>query len=366
MKTMTDARTKHFLFLDAMRGIAALMVMVLHWFDGNGVQIFGSSLLAVDYFFMLSGFVVARSYEERLVAGFSKAEFLLKRLIRLYPLIVVGMLFGFFRFVILDVQSQGAVNPSRFVELVAQTMMIPEGTELVADFFPLNNALWSLHFEVLAYALFCLVIYRLSTKVLLLALIPSFAVIVIWTAATFGPQIEENHAFGTMSGYVFGLGRVSFAFVVGVILHRTHRWWSAWRLPAGRWLALLLVAPMLLPTAELPVAGAVLLILAVFPYLIMAGTMVGEGSFAKPVDAFLGNLSYPLYALHIPIIWTLSGLCKAMKVGFVDSPVWNGVFILPITVTIVYLVFLLVDQPVRKWLSKRMNGSFKRAALAAG
>lgn len=366
MKSMPDARTQHFLFLDAMRGIAAFMVMVLHWFDGNGVLLFGSSLLAVDYFFMLSGFVVARAYEDRLIAGFNKAEFLVKRLIRLYPLIALGMLFGFFRFVILDVQSQGMVDPSRFVELVAQTMLIPEGTELVTDFFPLNNALWSLHFEALAYVLFCLAIYRLSSKVLLLALIPSFAVILIWTAATFGPQMEENHAFGTISGYVFGLGRVTFAFVVGVILHRTHRWWSAWRLPAGRWLALLLVGPLLLQTADLPVVGAVLLILAVFPYVIMAGTMVDEGSVARPVDAFLGNLSYPLYALHIPIIWTLSGLCKAMEVGFVDHPVWNGVFILPITVAIVYMVFLLVDQPVRKWLSKRVNGSFKRAALAAG
>lgn len=365
MNAMRESRAQHFLFLDAMRGIAAIMVMLLHWLDGNGVFMFGASALAVDYFFMLSGFVVARAYEDRLIAGYDKVEFLTKRLIRLYPLIALGMLAGFLRFAILDVQSHGTVDQSRFAELVLQTAMIPQGINRVTDFFPLNNALWSLHFEILAYVLFCLVIYRLKSRYLLLALAPAFALIVAWATATFGPQADDDQLFGTVTGYVFGLGRVVFSFLFGAVLHRTYGRWNAWPMPAGRWLALLLIIPLLLPTAVLPAAVAVALILIVFPYLIMAGTKVEARPIAQPLDTFMGNLSYPLYALHIPIIWTFSGVCKALRIGFVEAPVWNGLFILPATIAIVYIVFLLADQPVRNWLSTRASGAFKRSRLAA-
>jgi peptidoglycan/LPS O-acetylase OafA/YrhL len=88
---------KHFILLDGLRGIAALAVGYLH-----ASQIFEVSAspfpayLAVDFFFCLSGFVVAFAYDDRLASGMTMFDFSLRRLIRLYPMIIVGVLLGLF------------------------------------------------------------------------------------------------------------------------------------------------------------------------------------------------------------------------------------------------------------------------------
>jgi len=85
-------KQNHFLALDALRGVAAVSVMLFH--ISNGWLPCG--YLAVDMFFMLSGFVLAFSYEDRLRNRMSFREFLLRRLIRLYPMIIAGSVAGLF------------------------------------------------------------------------------------------------------------------------------------------------------------------------------------------------------------------------------------------------------------------------------
>src|ERR1700676_1910725 len=86
---------QHFATLDGLRGVAAIVVLASHC-----INVFGFSWLiphagqAVDFFFCLSGFVIGYSYEKRLLGTMSFPEFVVVRIIRLYPLILVGLLLG--------------------------------------------------------------------------------------------------------------------------------------------------------------------------------------------------------------------------------------------------------------------------------
>jgi peptidoglycan/LPS O-acetylase OafA/YrhL len=89
----------HYVILDGLRGVASLMVVVFHlfeaWAGGDPAkQIINHGYLAVDFFFLLSGFVVAYAYDDRLVAGMSQWDFFKRRLVRLQPMIILGGLIG--------------------------------------------------------------------------------------------------------------------------------------------------------------------------------------------------------------------------------------------------------------------------------
>src|SRR5688572_5964759 len=93
----------HFETLDGLRGVAALAVLVAHASAILlGESVVPRQLLAVQFFFMLSGFVMAYSYEQKLLFGMPFRDFILRRVIRLYPMILLGALLGFMFFVAND------------------------------------------------------------------------------------------------------------------------------------------------------------------------------------------------------------------------------------------------------------------------
>src|SRR5437762_9602227 len=80
---------ERFVVLDSWRGIAACLVALFHldaYSHLYGVPFLRNSWLFVDFFFVLSGFVIAANYQQRLLEGFGVGRFLLLRLGRLYPL----------------------------------------------------------------------------------------------------------------------------------------------------------------------------------------------------------------------------------------------------------------------------------------
>ena len=81
--------------LDGMRGVAAFAVMMMHFTNNLPTPLFKTAYLAVDLFFILSGFVIAHSYNEALLSGSMKfLEFFKRRLIRLYPMFFIGLVIG--------------------------------------------------------------------------------------------------------------------------------------------------------------------------------------------------------------------------------------------------------------------------------
>lgn len=160
---MESKSKEHYVYLDCLRGVAALSVVILHWFEGNGYLLFHNSLLAVDFFFMLSGFVIAYSYEHKLKEGLSFSHFMLLRLIRLYPLILVGIVLGTIRFLVkVSIGSDPSFGYLEIMKLVMLNIfMLPYSVAGgAASLFPLDNALWSLFFEFIAYILYAWILYR--------------------------------------------------------------------------------------------------------------------------------------------------------------------------------------------------------------
>ena len=83
--------------LDGLRGVASLVVVAFHLFEAHAAshadQIINHGYLAVDFFFVLSGFVIGYAYDDRW-GRMTYRDFFKRRLIRLHPMVVMGMLIG--------------------------------------------------------------------------------------------------------------------------------------------------------------------------------------------------------------------------------------------------------------------------------
>ncbi len=230
----------HFELLDGLRGVAALLVVVYHIFEGfafagatGGV---GSGLittlnhgyLAVDFFFMLSGFVISYSYDDRW-KKMSAAQFFKRRIIRLQPMLVMGAVLGAITYCIQGCQQWDGSKiafPWVMLALVLTMLMIPavpgSGYEVRGngEMFPLNGPTWSLFFEYIAYLLYAFFIRRLSTvwlSVLVGLLSAGYTVFAVFDLSGYG-----NIGVGwTLDGINFGGGllRMLVPFTIIVAAH---------------------------------------------------------------------------------------------------------------------------------------------------
>ena len=172
----------HYALLDGLRGVAALLVVWYHVFEGyqfaSGsaiIQEINHGYLAVDFFFILSGFVIGYAYDDRWGKTLTLGKFFKSRLIRLHPMVVMGALIGLVMFIL-----QGAVTwngtpasvPAMMTALLCAMLMIPAlpggGYEVRGngEMFPLNGPAWLLFFEYIGNILYALFIRRLSTRAL--------------------------------------------------------------------------------------------------------------------------------------------------------------------------------------------------------
>ncbi len=320
-----DSDRRYYL-LDAMRGIGAIAVMQFH--AAAIFNISQSGYLAVDFFFALSGFIIAFKYETRLLSGFGVKDFILARLRRLYPLYALGMILGSVLFIYKS-QTEGA---NWFIEFpayfVTNALMLPAPTWW-QNFFPLNEPSWSLFFEMAINIVFALVLFRWPTKTL-------SAVALLAAPLLIAACLYENNLGGWMwSTFHIGVLRVLFSFVCGIIVFRL---FSA-RSPVATWWSLLpllaLVGVLYIPHDEaLGLALALPSIVIISPLLLIAGARTDVPRVLQPVAAFLGTISYPLYALHMPILRVYQFV--AHKIGF-EGPVSMLVF----TVMMIIMAYVL-------------------------
>lgn len=137
--------------LDWLRGLAAIGVMFFH-FSIIGLHIAPHGYLAVDLFFILSGFVMSHAYSDRL-SSMKFSIFLKIRLIIILPLSVIGLLAGtsyfLFRYYI---QAKSQYNLHDIISgtvfnlfLFPKPWVTPTPTDTI---FPSNTPLWSLSLEV--------------------------------------------------------------------------------------------------------------------------------------------------------------------------------------------------------------------------
>ena len=362
------AHKDHFIALDGLRGVAALVVIVMHrgrwWYPEGGFL--GHGYLAVDFFFLLSGFVIAFAYDGRMAAGMSPWRFMGLRLIRLYPLILLGMLLGaLWPAVQLAMSARGAPDGADFaLNLTRGLLLIPDDHAIGRgdSIFPLNGPTWSLFFELVANLAYALIGRRLSIRVLA-AIVAVSGAALAWLA--FNGGIDVGGLPRTFWG---GVPRTAFGFFGGALLYRglTVAAARGWRPPALKapfvTTAVLLVAILATPNRfawnpwfnlfALGVAFPLLVALAAAP-----GPANGHGAKACKLA---GDLSYPVYVLHYPIYVLIGGLGLQMAHIPVITP-WIGVAGAAVIIVCAYAALKLYDEPLRRRL---MNGVKARPVVA--
>lgn len=358
---MTAHSRNRYITLDAMRGIAALFVVARHFSGLRGAADPQFSFLAVDLFFLLSGFVLSFSYDERIAAGMSPAAFLMKRIIRLYPLYFLGIALGIAIALSDTIRHRaGATGMGAFlVQSLTGLVILPSPTwHARPDTFPLLIPAWSLFLEFyVANILFAAIRGRASTKIAALLVAGSAAILV--TTIPYYQSIGGGAHWSDFSG---GFPRVIFSFFAGVLLQRLHRV-RPHRLRIPSWLLLAALVLVFLPTIAGPgalVYEAVCVFL-LFPALIFWGAGAMERN--PRIGAMLGDTSYAVYVIHYPLV-ILAGRALG-KLGIAPG-YFAEIFFLGFVAVLAYCLHHFYDEPVRatiaRALSPAVSGARRRAA----
>lgn len=353
-----------FATLDAIRGVAAILVMVRH-VPYFGALSFQESYLAVDVFFLLSGVVMANAYEQRLLQGLSVRRFALIRMVRIYPLYLLGCA------LMLVAWHQGGMSGSTSLLpiIVLAGLLLPN---LARDTpFPLNHPAWSLFSELLANLFYAVFVRKLDTSRLLTVIAVSAAGL----AMILGLTPYHNLDFGwRRSTLVFGLFRVAYSFFAGVLLYRcfvaygsstaralTTRAWARHSLP---WLVVAMVAGILMasPAEALRPWFDFVTMAAVFPLLVYLALCLPPTGGGIGLARWLGVVSYPIYVLHVP----LSGLFgPVLERGLGPISPWGYWF----TAGLLPLCWLLdryFDAPLRRNLLACAQAGYARVQRSFG
>ena len=372
----------HFALLDGLRGVAALAVLWYHVNEGfafaeltNGagdgiIRSFNHGYLAVDFFFILSGFVIAYAYDDRWNQGLTMGNFIKRRLIRLHPMLIAGAIIGAITFLV-----QGGVTWSGESVSLAQVLLclgltflfipsVPGGSYEVrgnGELFPLNGPYWSLFFEYIGNLLYGLLLRRLSTKVLAV-FVALLGITFFWFATC---NISEYGSIGvgwTLDTVNFcgGLLRMLFPFTLGMLLSRTFK---PRPVRGAFWLcSVLLVALFAVPYIEamqpLCMNGVfeMTCIMLIFPAIVLlAASCTSVGATTNRIATFLGELSYPLYTVHYPLMYLFyAGLIANEQYNFTSAP-WQSLCVMGGSILLAIVLMKCYDAPVRKWLTKKFN-----------
>jgi peptidoglycan/LPS O-acetylase OafA/YrhL len=353
------ARADHFLALDLMRGLAALAVVIYHlgeMFEHR--ETLPGAFLAVDLFFLMSGLVVARSYEGRLSNGsMSFWNFASVRVVRLYPLYIVSVLIGaaYFAGKIMMHQPE-APSVSSLVAATPSALLVLPST--VRDFsgFPFSPAAWSLSFEIWFNFLYAVLVVRLGWRTLTVIALASFVLLVQQALAA--GVVDLGWGIDNLLG---GAARFWFSFTIGVLIWRITTKSTApplWtlRLVQALWpLAVVLGFGFVLVPGNAVVLQLVWIAL-VFPPLVYFVARARTKSVTATVSDHAGRLSYGLYILHGPVMLLAMGMMTALLgEGWKDNVLWAALLLLAVVVIATAILTYAFDEPARRYLRNLMR-----------
>lgn len=361
----------HYELLDGLRGVAALLVIWYHVFEGFATspidQKFNHGYLAVDFFFILSGFVVGYAYDDRWKVKMTTKDFFKRRIIRLHPMVILGAVLGAITFCIQGSEQWDGTKVAFSMVMLAMLLnlfLIPAvpgtGPEVRGngEMYPLNGPSWSLFFEYIGNILYALFIRRMST----MALRVLVAVSGIGLASFAVFNLSGSHHLGvgwSLSDYnlIGGFLRMLFAFSIGLLMSRNFK---PIHIKGAFWICSLSIAVLL----SMPYVGGgespwmngiydAVCTIILFPILVYLGASgkATDKSTTK-VCKFLGDISYPVYIIHYPFMYLFYAWLWKNELTFAQS--WPiALLIFFGSIVFAYLCLKLYDEPLRKWLSKK-------------
>ena len=375
----TDTKP-HYELLDGLRGVAAILVLFYHVFEGlafaeatNGA---GSGLIttlnhghiAVDFFFILSGFVISYAYDDRW-GKMSTWQFFKRRLIRLHPMLVMGALIGVIAFAIVGFEKwDGTVASTGWVMVAMLFTMfmipavpgVPYEIRGNGEMFPLNGPGWSLFFEYIGNILYALVIRRLSVKILTI-LVVVLGCLHIWffvgkvsgyDMVGVGWTVDEVNFWG-------GLVRMLFPFTMGMLLARIFK---PSKVKGAFWicsivLVMLFAVPYIKPDYSISLNSLyeVVCIAFLFPLLVWLGACGRVSGRVGKLNRMLGDLSYPLYIVHYPIMYIFYAWLIEKKVYTLNECLGVALIVVVSSIVLALICLKLYDEPIRRWLARKMQ-----------
>ena len=379
--------------LDGLRGVAALMVVLFHLFEtysaGPADQIINHGYLAVDFFFVLSGFVIGYAYDDRwdkmTTWGFFK-----RRLTRLHPMVIVGTLIGAALFFFAGTAFPKTLEVEWWkivLCLVMGLLMIPCGPGLDirgwGETNSFNGPNWSLTLEYIGNILYALVLRRLPAAALaVLAVASAFFTLDLtlgWNVFGLLPEAQYNVIGGwslTPDQIYIGLTRLMYPFLCGLLISRVLPSRRSSGNPSGSpirlrggfwWCSLAIVAILAAPCigGRQCVADGIyqaVSILLLFPLIVLAGAgSRTTDARSTAICKWLGDISYPIYITHYPLMY--------MQMNWVSehqgAPLWQhiavSVGIFGLSILLAWALLKAFDEPVREWLKdhwlKRVKSS---------
>lgn len=362
----------HYEILDGLRGVAAIVILIYHLCEGSGI-IFGHGYLGVDFFYALSGFVIGYAYDDRWNRMTIK-DFFKRRIIRLHPMVIMGTLLGLLLYYF---GQQSQVFPfigerplwmvlSLFVYCCLMLPM-PNGWDLRGwqDFNSFNGNIWSLYWEYVANILYVLVFRFLPTTLLciltfiaalgILDLTLNIDMLNLFASGRVGAPFTVNGGWSLTPAELYvGAVRLCYPFLIGLLLSRIKTLPHIRHAFGGS--ALLIAILFFMPQFSGITNGLyeAIVILFVIPFVVVAGA---GGQLKKERSVrwcrFLGNISYPLYITHLPLIY----MQLAWNTNHPDSPTevvaMMAVSLFFISIAVAYASYKLYDLPVRLWLRNR-------------
>lgn len=387
---MTISAKPHYDLLDGLRGVAAILVLFYHIFEGfafaeatNGV---GSGIIttlnhahiAVDFFFILSGFVISYAYDNRW-GQMSMGQFFKRRLIRLHPMLVMGAVIGFAAFAFVGFERwDGTMAPTGWVmmALLLTIFMIPAVPGLPyevrgnGEMFPLNGPAWSLFFEYIGNILYALFIRRLSTK-RLAALTLVLGVLHAWFFVGdisgygmlgVGWTIDEINFWG-------GLLRMLFPFTLGMLISRTFK---PMKVKGAFWIcSVVLIVLFSVPYIES--AGGVVNLNCLYEYVCVAlifpllvwlgacGSTTEGGKATHRIYQALGDLSYPLYIVHYPIMYIFYAWLIDKQIYSLSHCLGVATLVVVSSILLAILCLKFYDEPLRRKWAHSSGGNSESA-----
>ncbi len=374
--TYADSKP-HYELLDGLRGVAALLVIWYHVFEGFAfagggiIESINHGYLAVDFFFILSGFVIAYAYDDRWAKKkLTLKSFFKRRLIRLHPMVIMGAVIGLIAYLM-----QGGVTwegthvgiSMVTVAFLCAMFFIPAipgaGYDVRGngEMFPLNGPAWSLFFEYIGNILYALFVRRLSDK-WLAVLVAVLGVAVVWYTTT---DAAGYGMFGVgwtldVANFFGGLIRMLFPFTMGMLIQHHFK---PIKIRGAFWIcSVILVVLFHVPFIEgneyicLNGLYEAFCIVCVFPLLIwMAASGVTTDKFSTGICKFLGDISYPVYIVHYPLMYLFYAWLIDNKYYTLGETWPIAIAVCVASVVLAYACLKFYDEPVRKWLTKRFK-----------
>lgn len=381
----TDSKQR-IVALDGLRGVAAVMVVLYHLvetYQNSSIHIINHAYLAVDFFFILSGYVVSYAYDSRWDDRFGVRHFFTRRLVRLQPMVVFATLWGGLLFYFQMAPAFPLLGQTKLSRLLLAVLMgmlfIPTPAQMDirgwGEMFCLNSPQWTLAWEYLANIMYALFLRKLSNKGLgaLTVFAALLTILLSFNIDVFGFLGNRDSLSYTVIGgwclnstdiYV-GFSRLLFPFCCGMLIQR---------------MRLRLIVPNAFAVCAMAIIGLFFVpklpgtfnglfecvcILFLFPLIIMIGSADGvaikekseeKGRNPKRVCLFLGELSYPLYITHFPLVYIQASWVSCHpNASFVDNLIVTLVCLICI-----FVVAVLSHRFVEKPICNALNGYIGR------